>query len=96
MSCSLSSAFAFAFAAGTYAPSAAGALAAVAARRLPLVLLLREPIQRAFSAFSMIMALPPSGNRKRYDTFDLCVFLETKWVAGLGKARGGLPRRPPL
>ena len=86
-------AFSFAFAGGTHAPSAAGALAAMAARRLPLVLLLREPIQRAFSAFSMIMALPPSGNRRRYDSFDLCVFLETRWVAGL--THGGLPHGSP-
>ena len=86
-------AFAFAFAGGTYAPSAAGALAAMAARRLPLVLLLREPIQRAFSAFSMIMALPPSGNRRRYESFDLCVYLETMWVAGLSD--GGLPEGLP-
>ena len=32
------------------------ALVALAVRRLPLVLLLREPIQRAFSAYLMTMA----------------------------------------
>lgn len=91
-------AFSFAFAGGTYAPRAADVLAAMATRRLPLVVLLREPIQRAFSAYTQTMALPlpPSGkdpNHLRYDSFDLCVFLETRWVAGL--SHGGLPHGSP-
>ena len=64
------------------------ALAALAVRRLPLVLLLREPIQRAFSAFSaylMTMAnLAKKGQEGSMFRFDRRVRME---VRGLRRPR---------
>ena len=61
------------------------ALAALAVRRLPLVLLLREPIQRAFSAYLMTMAdLTKKGKKGSMFRFDRRVRME---VRGLRQPR---------
>jgi hypothetical protein len=61
------------------------ALAALAVRRLPLVLLLREPIQRAFSAYLMTMAnLAKQGQEGSMFRFDRRVRME---VRGLRQPR---------
>jgi len=68
--------FAFAFAPNR----GARVLTEMASRRIRLVLLVREPIQRAYSAYSMLSSLPSSRHRRTYTTFDRCVEEESRWL----------------